>query len=188
MSLNKVAFLDRDGVINEDKGYVHLWKDFEFCKGSIVGLKNLIDLKFKLVIITNQSGIDRGIFSEKQFFTLTNLMINELLKNNINIAGVYHCPHHPEFSKSEFKNCTCRKPKPGLFLKAIKDFNASLDDSIAIGDNERDLVAAKLAGIKNRYLISKNYNNKYNKDIFTRTHNSLLECTNSLNVFDETFS
>ena len=89
MGLNKIAFLDRDGVINEDKGYVHLWKDFKFCEGSVVGLRNLVDLKFKIIIITNQSGIDRGIFSEKQYFNFTNLMIKELMRNSIDIAGVY---------------------------------------------------------------------------------------------------
>ncbi len=186
--MNKVAFLDRDGVINEDKGYVHLWKDFSFCKGSIIGLKNLIDLKFKIIIITNQSGIDRGIFSEKQYFNLTKLMEEELNKNNIKITGIYHCPHHPEYSEPDFRNCKCRKPKPGLFKEAIKDFKITVKDSIAIGDNERDLLAAKSAGIKNRFLISKiYYKNKFDKNLVTANYNSLLDCTNYLKKSNEKY-
>ena len=172
----RAAFLDRDGVINIDYGYVHKWEDFHFCEGAIEGMKILLSLDFEIIIITNQSGIARGIFSEKQYFELTNKYLSELKQKGIHVQSVYHCPHHPYFSKKPFNNCDCRKPNPGLFKKALSNFNYSLEKSIAIGDNERDLIAAKRAGIKNKYLItSDNENNLEAQNI--SCHQSLLSCS-----------
>ena len=172
----RAAFLDRDGVINIDYGYVHKWEDFHFCEGAIEGMKNLLSLDFKIIIITNQSGIARGIFSEKQYYELTKRYLFQLQKKGIEITSVYHCPHHPSYSEKPFDNCNCRKPKPGLFKKAINSFNFSLDKSIAIGDKERDLIAAKRAGIKNKFLISSD-NDINLKDQNISAHQSLLECS-----------
>ena len=181
MKLNKAAFLDRDGVINKDYGYVHKWEIFDFCEGVIEGLKNLIELKFKLIIITNQSGIDRGIFTEEDFKSLTTLMIEYLLNHGIKLTAIFHCPHHPLFSINKFSQCECRKPKPGLFLKAENIYNISMNNSIAIGDNERDLRAAKSAGISNRYLINSNaLEDKENTYSETNSFKSLLGCSKFL--------
>ena len=179
MNKNKVAFLDRDGVINEDFGYVHLWQNFEFCDGVIDGMINLINLDFKLIIITNQSGIDRGLFSEYQYLKMTNLMLNHLKKFGVEITDIFYCPHHPNFSNKYFSNCNCRKPKPGLFIQAIKKYNVNINESISIGDSKRDLIASKRAGIKKRYLIS---NKEYliKNDYATDTFKSLLECSKFL--------
>ena len=173
---NRAAFLDRDGVINIDYGYVHKWKDFHFCEGAIEGLKILLSLNFKIIIITNQSGIARGIFSERQYLELTKKYLHELKQKGIQISSVYYCPHHPSFSEKPFDNCECRKPNPGLYKKAINTYNFSLDKSIAIGDNERDLIAAKRAGIKSMFLITSNNNISF-KDQNISTHQSLLECS-----------
>ena len=184
MILNKAAFIDRDGVINKDYGYVHEWKDFEFCDGVFEGLKRLIELGYIIIIITNQSGIARGLFTEYQYKKLTANMINFLKQKNINITAIYHCPHHPDYSNNFSTVCNCRKPKPGLFIKASKEFNISMKHSIAIGDSERDLVAAKLAGIKNRYFIinqkTNSHNNNFQTDNYTSTFKSLFDCSISL--------
>ena len=181
MYRNKAAFIDRDGVINYDYGYVHKWKDFLFCKGVFEGLRIINDLGYKIIIITNQSGIDRGLYSEKDFQKLTSKMKKVLEERNIKITAIYHCPHHPIFSKDEFKNCNCRKPKPGLFLKASKDFNISMNKSFSIGDNERDLIAAKLAGIEKTYLIS-DKKDKFNSNLAMGSYKSLLEFANAIKI------
>ena len=177
MNKDKAAFLDRDGVINKDYGYVHLWENFKFIDGVLEGLEILENLKFKIIIITNQSGIDRGIFTEKQYEKLTTLMLRFLEKEGIKITGILHCPHHPEYSKIPYSDCNCRKPKPGLFIKAQKEFNISMQDSIAIGDNKRDLIAAKLAGIEKRYLIKNVATKNIHHDYFSDSFNSLLDCS-----------
>ena len=171
----KAAFLDRDGVINYDNGYVHKLKDFTFCEGIFEGLKTLLELNFILIIVTNQSGIARGIFTEKEYKKITDFMLEIFNNHGIKITKIYNCPHHPLFSNKDFSDCNCRKPKPGLFLQASKEYNIEMDKSIAIGDSERDLLAAKNAGINKRYLITKN-NNLFKENLVTSYHESLLEC------------
>ena len=177
MKFKKAAFLDRDGVINYDYGYVYKIENFRFCEGIFEGLKTLIELDFIIIIITNQSGIARGIFNEEEYKNITKLMLNKFEDNNIKITKIYHCPHHPSYSNKKFSNCECRKPKPGLFLKAAKEFNIAMDKSIAIGDNERDLIAAKSAGIKKRYLITQD-KLLQNRELATSHHKTVLECAN----------
>ena len=175
----KAAFLDRDGVINYDYGYVYKLKDFRFCKGIFKGLKILMELDFNLIIVTNQSGIARGLFTEEEYKETTNFMLDRLKDNNIKITKIYHCPHHPSFPENQFSDCSCRKPKPGLFLKASKEHNIEMHKSIAIGDSERDLIAARSAGIKKRFLIRKD-NLLENQNLATSIHKSVLECANTL--------
>ena len=172
----KAAFLDRDGVINIDHGYVYKWDNFNFCEGAIEGMKNLLSCDFKIVVITNQSGIARGIFNEEEYLMLTKRYVKHLEMHGIEITAIYHCPHHPDFSAFPNNKCNCRKPNPGLFNKAIRNFNFSLDKSVAIGDKERDLEAAKRAGIKRRFMINdggKLFSN--NDEIYL--HKSLLDCS-----------
>ena len=173
---NKAAFLDRDGVINIDYGYVHKWENFQFCEGAIEGMKNLLKLNYKIVIITNQSGIARGIFNEKEYTILTKKYLKQLEIHGVEITAIYHCPHHPSFSEFPNNKCDCRKPNPGLFNKAIEFFDFSLENSIAIGDNKRDLEAAKRAGIKHRFLIN-NGSNLSPKEEGIYLHKSLLDCS-----------
>ncbi len=172
----KAAFLDRDGVINEDYGYVHQIEAFKFCEGALEGLKLLKSQNYLLIIVTNQSGIDRGLFSEFDYKKLTKQYLKKLSEKGLNIDAIYHCPHHPNYSEEIFKYCNCRKPKPGMILDASKEFNIDLSNSIIIGDSERDLKAGKNAGIKKRFLIStQNYKKNDNK-LVTKTFSSLLEC------------
>ncbi len=145
----KALFLDRDGVINIDKGYVSKQKDFEFTPEIFKILKEYTEKGFLIFIITNQSGIARGMFTTDEFNKLTKWMVNKLDKKGIPIKKVYFCPHHPDFSGK----CNCRKPEPGLILQAIKEFDINPEFSILIGDKETDLIAGKRAGIgKNLYI------------------------------------
>ena len=139
---NKVIFLDRDGTLNEDYGYVYKEEDFHFIPGVFEALKKLLNLGYKLIVITNQSGINRGLFNEKDLLNLNKYMINELKKNNISIEKIYYCPH------TDADNCECRKPKPGMLIKASKDFNISLENSWMVGDGNNDIKAGKAAGCK----------------------------------------
>lgn len=151
---NKAVFLDRDGVINKDFSYVYQRRNFVFNDGIFDLLRIFQENKYLLFIITNQSGIARGLFSEKQYNEITEYYLSILGDLGIRISGVFHCSHHPDFSKSPFSNCNCRKPKPGLFLKVQKEYQINMFESIAIGDSLRDLEAAYLSGIKNRILVN----------------------------------
>ena len=153
MEKNKVVFLDRDGTINVDYGYVYKTEDLSFIPGALDGLKKLCSAGYKLIIITNQSGIGRKYFSINDYNKFNEFFLNKLFINGIKIASVYYCPHIEE------DNCDCRKPKLGLFKKAIREFNVDLDNSIAIGDKERDLCICESTNIKG-ILIGDN-SNKY---------------------------
>ena len=148
----KAVFLDRDGVINKNFGYVGSIDKFEFKEGIFELLKFLQDKEFNLFVVTNQSGIARGYYSEKDFHNLMAYMIDELKKKNIEIKDYNFCPHHPEFSCE----CDCRKPKPGMILYLAKRYNIDLENSIMIGDSLSDIEAAKNAGIKKAYLVKEN--------------------------------
>ena len=145
----KALFLDRDGVINKEKDYLYKIEDFEFINGVFEACKYFQDQGYIIIVVTNQSGISRGKYTQKDFDLLTSWMINEFMKKDIKISKVYNCPHHPDFSGE----CDCRKPKPGMILEAQKEFNIDLSSSILVGDKNSDIEAAMAAGIKKNYLI-----------------------------------
>lgn len=139
--MNKAILLDRDGTINEDYGYVFEIEKFKFIEGVIEGLKILRDLGYKLIVITNQSGIARGYYTEEDAIKIFNYMKDKLLKENIVIEKVYYCPHIGD-------NCNCRKPKLELFYKAQREFDIDFNKSYAIGDKLRDLAICEKENIK----------------------------------------
>jgi D-glycero-D-manno-heptose 1,7-bisphosphate phosphatase len=144
----KVAFLDRDGVINIDAGYTHKIEEFEFTTGCVGALQTLQALGYELIIVTNQSGIGRGYYSQQDYEKLTEWYLEALSQQGIKILDVFYCPHTPE------TDCDCRKPKPGLFLQAKEKFpSISINDSIMFGDKVSDLQAAESAGIETGFLI-----------------------------------
>ena len=107
--MKRIAFLDRDGVINVDKSYLYKWSEFEYCDGTIDGLKVIVENNYQIIIITNQSGIARGFYREQDYLKLTNLYLNDLRKMHINILDVIYCPHHPDGIIDEFSfECNCR--------------------------------------------------------------------------------
>lgn len=146
--MNKALFLDRDGVINVDHGYVYKSETFEFTPGLIALLKQAQASGYKLVVVTNQSGIGRGYYTQADFEKLTRWMLARLLEQGVTIAGVYYCPHDPATP------CECRKPAPGMFLQAIKDHKIDPAQSWMIGDKESDIEAALAAGVQNSVLIT----------------------------------
>lgn len=136
---NKVIFLDRDGTINVEKDYLFRISDFEFLPGVIEGLRLLQDAGYLLIIITNQSGIARGYYTEDDYNILNDWMLATLSNQGVKVSGVYYCPHHPEAKVEKYRvDCDCRKPKLGLYEQAIKDFNIDIRASFSIGDKIRD--------------------------------------------------
>ena len=135
----KAVFLDRDGTINVEKDYLYHIEDFEFFPGVINALRLLQDAGYLLIIITNQSGIARGYYNEKDFETLNKWMLGELESRGVHIDAVYYCPHHPEAKLEKYRiDCGCRKPKLGMYEKAVKEFDLDLRNCFAIGDKIRD--------------------------------------------------
>lgn len=152
--LKPAIFLDRDGVINKDNGYVSQVDDFEFIEGVIEACAIFKSKGYLLVVVTNQSGIAREYFTEKQFHTLTEWMDWSMSDRGVELDGIYYCPHHSEAGIGEFKiNCECRKPKAGMLLNAVDDLNINIETSILIGDKVSDLQAGIAAGVKTNYLV-----------------------------------
>ena len=152
--LQKALFLDRDGVINVEKEYLYKIEDFEFIEGIFELCLHYQKLGFIIIVVTNQSGIARKYYSEEDFTILTEWMIGEFLKKGVVISKVYHCPHHPKISGE----CSCRKPKAGMFLEAQKEFGIDMQNSIMVGDKERDVEAGLNAGVKENYLFDESGN------------------------------
>ncbi|MFW9827331.1 MAG: D-glycero-beta-D-manno-heptose 1,7-bisphosphate 7-phosphatase [Candidatus Thorarchaeota archaeon] len=140
----KAIFLDRDGVINKEISYLSHPDDFKFIEGSIEALKILKQKNYLLIIITNQAGIARGYFSEDTLKKIHTKMLSMLKENSIEIDDIYYCPHHPDFSGP----CNCRKPKPGMILKAKSKFDIDLSYSYMVGDTLTDIETGKAAQCK----------------------------------------
>ena len=145
--LKKAVFLDRDGVLNEERNYAYKIEDFKFIKGVFKALKRLQDMGYLLIVVTNQSGINRGYYTKDDFFKITEYMNNRFKKKGIHIDKVYFCPHTPE------ENCNCRKPKPQMILNAQSEFDIDLKNSWIVGDKISDMIAGLNAGIPNRILV-----------------------------------
>jgi len=152
MKQRKAIFLDRDGTINVDKGYVYKLEDLKFEEGAIEGLEKLSSTDYLRIIVTNQSGIGVGYYTENDFLKYMDAMICELKANDININGVYFCPHHFEKGIGNYKiDCDCRKPGIGLIQQAVKEFREKdieilVNQSYAIGDKTSDGKMANNAG------------------------------------------
>lgn len=150
----KVAFLDRDGVLNFEKGYVYKIKDFKFIAGSVDALKGIQALGYKIIIITNQSGIAKGFYTEEEYQKLTAFYLDKLKNFGLEILDVLHCPHHPEAIIQEYRViCNCRKPKPGMIEIATKNYSIDLSASFLIGDKISDLISGLRAGIGYNALV-----------------------------------
>lgn len=156
---NKALFLDRDGVINHDYGHVFEIKKFHFIEGIFDLCRAAEEHGYLLIVVTNQAGIAKGFYNEAQFLELTNWMENEFTKQGIKITKTFYCPYHLEAKIERYrKDSNCRKPNPGMLLKAIEEFKIDPKKSIMIGDKESDLMAAKNAGIGVKILFGSKEN------------------------------
>lgn len=154
----KAIFLDRDGTINVEKDYLYKISDFEFLPGVITALQRLQAAGYILIIITNQSGIARGYYTEKDYNKLNSWMLETLKSEGINIDAVYYCPHHPKAIMPAYRiNCECRKPKIGLFKRAVEEFDIDLAKSFSIGDKIRDCAICEKTSCRG-FLIASNEN------------------------------
>lgn len=152
--MKAAAFLDRDGVVNMDRGYVFRAADFEFVPGTLDAARVLKTIGFALVVVTNQSGIARGFYGVEQFVELTEWMKQVFSAHGAPLDGVYYCPHHPSEGVAPYRrDCPCRKPAPGLLLDAARDLGIDLKRSVLFGDKASDMQAALAAGVPNRVLL-----------------------------------
>lgn len=150
-------FLDRDGIINVDRGYVHKKQDFKFIDGIFELCRRAKALGYWIFVITNQSGIGRGYYTESQFNTLSEWMETKFRDQNVSIDQVYFCPHHVEATIDVYKKeCHCRKPNPGMIVRATKDYKIDLPNSILLGDKLTDIQAGQRAGILTNILYDSN--------------------------------
>ena len=150
----KVAFLDRDGVINEEVNYLHKVRDFKYTYKCISALKIIQKIGYEIIIVTNQAGIAKGVFSETEYQNLTSWLVNDLLSQGVYVKDIFYCPHHPEGKISGYGvKCKCRKPSPGMILKAKDKYNLNLQDSLLVGDKRSDIEAAIRAGLSKYYLV-----------------------------------
>ncbi|MGL5089091.1 MAG: D-glycero-beta-D-manno-heptose 1,7-bisphosphate 7-phosphatase [Cetobacterium sp.] len=153
--MRKVIFLDRDGTINIEKSYLHKWEDFEFEKNAIEGLIELKNLGYEFIVVTNQSGIARGYYTEDDLRILNSKMVIELQKHGVTILECYYCPHHPDKGIGHYKAaCECRKPNPGMLLEGIEKYNVDIENSFMVGDKKSDLDAGEKAGLKSILVLS----------------------------------
>ena len=152
--MRPAAFIDRDGVINVEHGYVHKVADFELLPGVFDGLRRLQSAGFALVVVTNQAGIAKGYYAESDFDRLTAHMLEQLNAEGVHIDRVYHCPHHPRAARADLRrNCACRKPAPGMLLQAACDLGLDLARSVLVGDKSSDVEAGRTAGVARCVLV-----------------------------------
>lgn len=146
--MNRAIFFDRDGTLNNEVGYLWQIDKFHWLEGAKETIKLCNEKNYLVIIITNQGGVARGLYTEDDIKILHDFMQEDLKKIGAHIDGFYYCPHHPEGKVKKYSIvCDCRKPKPGLFHRAAKDFNIDLKNSVMIGDMERDIESGKNAGV-----------------------------------------
>ena len=153
----RAAFLDRDGVINEDRGYVHRWEDFAFVAGAVDGMRRLQAAGFALVVVTNQSGIARGYYDEAALDRLHASLRASLAAQGIDLAAIEYCPHLPQAEVARYAlECDCRKPAPGMILRAARALDLDLAHSLLFGDKPSDIEAGRRAGVGRCVLLATN--------------------------------
>ncbi len=146
--MKRALLLDRDGVVNVDHGFVHRADQVEFVEGIFDVCHWFQRRGFQLVMITNQSGVARGLYTEQDVEVLHTWMQGEFARRGLTLARAYYCPHHPEAGRPPYNvRCACRKPEPGMLLQAGRDLGLDLGRSVLIGDRETDIEAAQRAGV-----------------------------------------
>jgi D-glycero-D-manno-heptose 1,7-bisphosphate phosphatase len=150
----RALFLDRDGVVNVEVGYLHRVEDVQFLPGLFSLCRTAMRLGYRLVVVTNQAGIARGFYTEADFEALMAWMRKALRNEGVELDAVYHCPYHPEHGVGEYKReHEDRKPGTGMLRRAAREFGVSLAESVMVGDRCSDMAAANSAGLKQAFLV-----------------------------------
>ncbi len=148
MAGRRFVFVDRDGTLIEDRGFVHRIDDYAPLPGAIEGLRELQNAGFEIAVVTNQSGIGRGFLSEADFEALQSHLVQDFAKQGVRIEATYHCPHRPD------EGCACRKPGTALLKRAEEELGATLEESYVIGDKPHDVEMARRAGCHSIYVLT----------------------------------
>lgn len=164
--MKRALFLDRDGVINEDGHFIHRPEEFRFMDGIFELCRAAADKGYLLIIVTNQSGIARGMYSEADFLKLTDWMCAKFREENVLIDKVYFCPYHPKDGVGSYKQDSYdRKPHPGMILRARDEFGIDLGRSIIIGDKDSDMEAGRRARVGKLCLLAGEYPHRASEDV-----------------------
>lgn len=176
--MNKAVFLDRDGTINIEKNYLYKIEDFEYTDGCVQALIDFQNKGFLLFVITNQSGIGRGLYTEEDFHKLNMWMISDLKKKGVNITKTYFCPHHPNAVVDEYRvDCNCRKPLLGMYFKAVEEYDIDLSKSFSIGDRISDCAISKTTDCKSILIGNFESNSTIFSVINGEVHNTIYRST-----------
>lgn len=178
----KAAFIDRDGVLNEERAFVYCREDFTLLPEAVAALRLLREAGYLLVVVTNQSGIARGIYSEADYLALTGHMRAELAAAGVSLDAVEYCPHLPDAPLERYRvDCDCRKPKPGMLRRVIKALDIEPGASFLVGDRLSDIEAGRAAGIGRCFLVRTGY--ALPEDAVARAdavYDDLLACARSV--------
>ena len=146
---SRIAFFDRDGTLNRDTGYFHDPNELELIPETVLAMRAFRDAGYHIVVVTNQAGIARGFYGVDDMRAV-NRELNRLLNlSGTSVDAFYYCPHHPDFTGV----CSCRKPQPGLFVSALRDFEADPADCVMYGNSEADQLAAQAAGVRRYFMV-----------------------------------
>ena len=178
------VFLDRDGTINIEKDYLYQTEDFEFIPGAPEAIRLLNQAGIMVVVVTNQSGVARGYYTENDVESLHRHIATELERFGAHVDAWLYCPHHPDGRGSYALPCNCRKPLPGMLQEAARRYNISLENSTIIGDKRADIEAGKAAGCRT-ILVRTGYgiNEEHQVGNQTEVCDDLLSAVKSLQIF-----
>ncbi len=180
--MKKAIFLDRDGTINVEKDYLHKIEDFQFETGVLEGLKLFKELGYIVIVVTNQSGIARGYYTEEDLNKLNEYMCEKVKEYGGEIAKCYYCPHHEKKGIGKYKvNCQCRKPEPGMLNQGIQEYNIDIKNSYMVGDKISDIEAGKNVGLT-PILVKTGYGEKTleKESVDCKVYENLLEFAKTL--------
>ncbi len=153
--MNRAVFIDRDGTISEEVGYINHASRFSLFPYAAAAIKHLNENGWLAIVTTNQAGVARGYFGEELVKTVHASMTQQLEAGGARLDAIYYCAHHPSVGEAPYRvDCDCRKPKPGLIMQAARDFDVALDQSWMVGDRYSDIEVARNAGVKSAFVLS----------------------------------